>query len=75
MEERCCGNLAGIQRPSSTAPLCGAVELRHVLPHPADVVAALRTATVGWLALAAIAEAQSTGRRGHRRLLPKECDA
>jgi uncharacterized membrane protein YbhN (UPF0104 family) len=33
--------------------------LRAVLPHPADVVAALRTAAVGWLALAAVAEALS----------------
>jgi uncharacterized membrane protein YbhN (UPF0104 family) len=33
--------------------------LRGVLPHPADVVSALRNATAGWVALAAVAEALS----------------
>ena len=35
------------------------VALRGALPHPADVVTALRTANAGWIALAAVAEALS----------------
>jgi uncharacterized protein (TIRG00374 family) len=45
--------------------------LRGTLPHPVEVASALRTASVGWLAVAAVAEALSMSMFGRlqRRLL------
>jgi hypothetical protein len=47
------------------------VALRGVVPRPAAVLVALHTATAGWLAVAAVAEALSMDMftRQHRRLL------